>query len=447
MKKNLRLYPIVFAIVAGFCFLFLLGVSQIPQEKIQVHAKESAECFMEHSLFDYAVGNLENFKRDNYADCISTGIAYHLGEGDALSAVLGAFYNRVPEENVNVSFYREMSGDEVETENYSRYWHGSAGVIRLLLMGMNVKTMQLVFLVFGMLLNSSVVFVLMRQKQTALGVSYGLAFCLVNGGFALTCLEYAFVFLLMPLFVLILLFFGMKIGEKKIPVFFMIFGMLTAFFDFLTAETLTFTVPFTVYYIAVWRTFSTKKGCYTERKEKKKGFDKKAWMLFLQNGAAWFMGYAGMFLFKWILSAACFGRNTFEETFHSLAERLYGDVGLTLSAAGEKADLWQRLQGIVVRNLGCLYWGSSEMKVTTLFCITIIVVIVLFGFWYLFWQKRNTGNDNLVFIATAVLPSVRFLVLSNHSYIHYFFTYRAWMVTVMIVLYLIVGAAMLKEQE
>ncbi len=447
MKKTLLLYPIVFAIVAGVCFLFLLGVSQIPQEKIQVHAKESAERFMELSLFDYAVGHLENFKRDNYADCISTGIAYHLGEGDAVSAVLGAFYNRVPGENVNVSFYREMSGNEVETENYSRYWHGSAGVIRFLLTGMNVEAMRLTALALGMFLNAFVIFALVGKKQTALGVSYGLAFCLVNGGFALTCLEYAFVFLLMPLFVLILLFFGTKIGEKKIPVFFMVFGMLTVFFDFLTAETLTFTVPFAVYYIVVWREVTTTKSRHTEGKREKKRFDRKAWMFFIQCGVAWFVGYAGMFLLKWILSAACLGRDTFGETFQSVSERLYGDVGLTLSSTGEKADLWQRLQGIVVRNLGCLYWGSSEMKVTTLLGITVVVAVMLFGFWYLFRQKRNTGKDYWVLIATAVLPCVRFLVLSNHSYIHYFFTYRAWMVTVMIVLYFIVDATMLRKRK
>jgi hypothetical protein len=54
-----------------------------------------------------------------------------------------------------------------------------------------------------------------------------------------------------------------------------------------------------------------------------------------------------------------------------------------------------------------------------------------------------------IFLLLGVLPYLRYLALSNHSYMHYFFTYRAQMVTVLAAFYLTweYGLKNLKKQN
>lgn len=433
MKKTL-LYPLAtFAVTACLCLLFMLVSASIPQEAIEENAKQSAEYFYETPLFQISAGSLQNFKKDNYADCISAGIAYHLNGENPYIAVLRADYNRVDGENVNQSFYRQMQGEEVSVESYSRYWHGSAGLIRILYLFMDIQTIRYVVTAVGIILHMVLVGALVRKKQTALGILYGISFLLVNGVFALECLEYAFVFILVPIASLFLL--HKKIGKDpvKVQLTFLVSGVLTAFFDFLTTETLTFTIPFTIYCILVYNI----KMSENDRR--------KTWFMFLRNGVSWVVGYGGMFLMKWLLVALSLGKDAWKVALSSATERMVGEVSLTLDTAGEKADWMERIQGVVTRNLGCLYWGGSDMQVMTVVVITLVLATVLAVFWYLARKENVRMPGAGVLTVVALIPYIRFLFLSNHSYIHYFFTYRAQMVTVLIILYLIYTTTFLSE--
>lgn len=425
--------------MVGACLLFMIFCAMIPDRFIEENAKESAEYFKEEPLFGISVGELQNFKKDNYADCITAGIAYHLSGENPYVSVISADYNRVKGENVNVSFYRAMQGEEVATESYSRYWHGSAAVVRLLYTVTDAETMRYVIAISGIVLNLWVVVTLVRRKQAVLAGIYSFAFLLVNGLFALECMEYAWIFLLMPIGGLLLLNPRINGKQSKVYFVFMLIGILTAFFDFLTAETLTFTIPFTIYYIVV----------YNKQLEKDTGgkSGRKSWFVFLYSGMCWCIGYAGMFMSKWLLVWITFGKDALRTAVNSAMERVSGEVSLSLNMADEKADLGQRLQGISVRNLGCLYWGSSDMKVNTVLIITICVISILAVFWYLARRENVKERNRGILVAVSLIPVVRFLLLSNHSYVHYFFTYRALMVTVFIVLYLIYETTFLSRIE
>ncbi len=437
MKKILFSHIKIFIITAVACLAFMLLVTLIPQGAIGDNAKQSASYFQETPLFEKTAGSLENFKRDNYADCITTGIAYHLGNGNGYEAVIRADFNHVTGENVNVSFYREMAGEAVETESYSRYWHGTAGVVRLFLTLMDIQTLRYVIAVVGIVLNAALAISLMRKRKTALGVIYIIAFALVNGFFALGCLEYGMIFILLPIASLVLL--QLKTRENA-QLTFLVIGMLTAFFDFLTAETLTFTIPFAIYYIAVCRN-NAEPEKQTHRKQKRS-----AWMLLGKTGVSWCVGYVGMFLLKWILAVLSIGKSSLQTTFESVAERIGGDVNVVTDSA-KVAGLGERIQGILVRNLGCLYWGDNDMKVSTVVLISVIVVIVISVFWYMA-RKPKLHKDGLgVLMVAGLIPYVRFLLLSNHSYIHYFFTYRAQMITVLVILYILYDTTVISERK
>lgn len=439
MKKTLLLYPTIFISTVLICLLFLLTTAMIPQEAVSANALKSAEYFYNEALFENKVGKFENFKIDNYADCISTGIAWHLGEGGNYRAVISADYNSLPDENVNVSFYREMQGEDVETENYSRYWHGSAGVIRLMLLFTDIKIIRYMIAGGGILLNLALVTVLIRKKQVVLGVAYMVAFLLVNGVFALTCIEYAFIFLLVPAATIILIQCKKMQQRQNAQAAFLAIGMLTAYFDFLTTETLTFTVPFAMYYLVV----KESKEQQTERKVQRK----KDWFFLFKSGICWCAGYVGMFLAKWGLSAVTLGKDIFLDSASHAMERVSGDVSITLNMADEKADLGQRLLGIFQRNAGCLYWGTENMTIGRVVLITLIAVVAAGSFWYMTRNGSYTYDKIWILAVVAFIPVIRFLVVSNHTYIHYFFTYRALLVTVMIALYIVYETTVLSGRK
>ena len=70
--------------------------------------------------------------------------------------------------------------------------------------------------------------------------------------------------------------------------------------------------------------------------------------------------------------------------------------------------------------------------------VLVVTAVVAFCIWYLFRTKK-VNDVNRLFGMLAIIPVVRFLVLNNHSYIHFFFTYRALLVTVVVLVYVLGG--------
>ena len=54
---------------------------------------------------------------------------------------------------------------------------------------------------------------------------------------------------------------------------------------------------------------------------------------------------------------------------------------------------------------------------------------------YLFRSKQFDGKLLLLGLLIGAVPYLRYMVLENHAYLHYFFTYRAQLVTVTMLLY------------
>ena len=425
VKRNLNMVwkgVLTFLAIVVVCFGFLFLCACIPQSALRQNVIKSAEYFNEVPLFENTVGTFQNFKKDNYADCISINIAWNFGDGAPFYAVITSDYAYEADKNVNQTFYKSLMEESIGRQSYSRYWHGSAGVLRILLCFMNIESIRYMFMVMGILLHIAVAICLYRKGHGALAAIYVIGFISVNGVFALGCLEYGFVFILMLVMILCLLLLKGKKSNEKAALFFLISGMLTAFFDFLTAETLTFTVPFVIYYIVL----------YGENGKKKSG-----WLFLLQSGICWGLGYAGMFLTKWGMAVAVLGMDAFSEATGMAAERISGAVSLSADMSGEKASFMERLQGIFARNAGCLYWGTDSMSLQNVLLITIVLFLVLGVFWYMGRQEKCRYEKAGILILLAFIPYLRFLVLSNHSFIHYFFTYRAQMITVMVVLFLI----------
>jgi hypothetical protein len=177
-------------------------------------------------------------------------------------------------------------------------------------------------------------------------------------------------------------------SQKKCLLFLFIIGMVTAFFDLLTNPLLTIGVPLIVYLLLLGneeRTF---------------------WELFKSIfvlSMFWFIGFSGAWLMKWILAALFAGPDTF---------------GMAI-----KAVQWRTTTGdytrwdAVVRNFNQIpiKWLCSIlscMLLLTLFC----------------FNKKGV-KFAILFLIIGLFPYVWYFILSSHTHPHFWFTYRAQIIS------------------
>ena len=462
------------------CIGLLLASSLVPQDTLWKETCDSAEYFVGKPLFEYIIKNQEAVKRDNYADCITTGIAYYFGDGRAVAGkernsafirILQAVYPRYDGENVNESLYNGVKGNKEANITYSRYWHGNAAFVRFLLPFLPVFKIRAVLIVLGMLLNLAWMIYLIMRKEYVTAVSYLAGILAGKLFFAYGCMEYAYVGLIMVVLSFTVYVWYEKYrertegihlglsknrapGKKKslFPVegFFLIGGILTCFFDFLTAETLTFTVP--VFVLFTCMLGKKKKGFTVTVSGAEEDIKKHPWKVFIVSGICWLAGYGGMFGLKWLLARLFLGKEEADTALLTMSERMVGAVHETANIASAEVGWFGRMKGVFERNLSCLFSLSNKLSETAVLLIIFGIIIVILVVWF-FLRKKDLKKDNerknpltAILIVTALIPVLRFIVLSNHAYNHAFFTYRALMVTVMIVVYFFIRTTVLRNR-
>ena len=128
----------------------------------------------------------------------------------------------------------------------------------------------------------------------------------------------------------------------------------------------------------------------------------------LVTGLGWLTGYAGMWFGKWVFAAAVLGR-----------QRVVDDVRATIETRIDGDSPWSdhRFGAAIDANLET--WLDRPLAWATLVLAGIVIVLRL--------RRREPAARLTVAIAAApaVVPFVWYEVLSNHSQIHHWFTYRS----------------------
>ncbi len=131
---------------------------------------------------------------------------------------------------------------------------------------------------------------------------------------------------------------------------------------------------------------------------------------------AWFAGYAGMMVMKWILYAFFIDTSIVHEVLKSMAN-------------GSSTEAGSRFYGLVLNlktALGNFWWNITEVSFLA-FCL---LRIVRTRNHHLF---RFSGSEVVCFLFLTVLVLARYLLLSNHVIIHYWTTYRIFMIPILAV--------------
>ena len=416
--KSIIKYLLLFMVTTALMTVALIGVATIPRDHIQKKSEESAEQLIKRDTAYYnLIGGTSGrallrpwdcSKIDQTADSYLLSIAYYLDEDHPLESVLWARYYEgredevAPLKNMNESFYRSVTEKVPTNKQYLRYWHGSLVFVRPLLMIMNLNQMKVFFGTVIVVLLSALLILLIRNKLKTEAISLTVSMVAVSVWFVPVSLEYIWMFILMLVASMMTVMATISGGERKIPFILFLTGMFAAYFDFFTTETITLLIPLLLTIRILYR---------------KERSDKKMWKLAIACVLLWGIGYVACWIAKWGIAAAVFRINTIPYVQNRVLVHLgaYDEHGIMLGVIGA-----------ILRNSSQLFpFGYSVAAAP------VTLILIVFCFFLPVYQGKVKLKDDInwsrigLYSFLGLIVFARLIILWQHSWRHYFFTYRA----------------------
>lgn len=391
MGKHIRNIILILIGMVAAGYLALVCVYALPTGPIQKNVLEAANIMQMDGSHPELVYGHQDTMLDNLTDSIMLLTARYEGTGSVFEEAL--LNNRFTVNGLMDSevLAAEATGEKLDGEesSYGRYWHGYLLYIKPLLMMFNYG--QIRYLISGIqfTLLAAVLYLFVKKNKEKHVIPFMAAYLFLNPAALSLSLQYfpASVLTMLQFVVILLQEDKYRTNPIRWIYHFFIVGCLIAYFDFLTYPMLTLGMPL-IFLLA----------------ENKKSL-KEDIVLFVGSCSAWGIGYVAMWGGKWILGSLLTKENIIADALESVLLRVGAvENGLQVSA----------LQAII-KNIGA-------NKMCLILLVVVFVVILGFGIW-----KKWTialKNVNIGVLLCGILPFMWYIVVSNHSYIHYWFTYR-----------------------
>lgn len=394
--------------------MLLLFVYSIPVDRILVNARASIEIFEKEGATPQTVAGYEATTLDNYTDAWMLRNAFYDGEESVFQKSLNVYYYGYHDgknRNVCESMIDYLNGVEgYHRRSYARYWHGYLILLKPLLCFFDYGDIRGILKLTELSLLIYLCMLLERKKMArvlpALAV---MMFCI--GFYEIgQSMQYSWVFLIAVTASIYIL--------KKYPAMdgkmvFLIIGMCTSFFDFLTYPLFTLGMPLVILLLCM------------AVSEEKKGTVK----VVVLNSVFWGIGYFGFWAEKWILGTLLTEENILVEALGSIIERTGRSV----------VDQPIGYVETVLENIGIL-------------CKWPYVLAVLGGLALIFTGMRKdrlkvSKELTAAYLLVAVFPFIWYAAAMNHSYLHSFMTYRDLGVSIFAGLSMIISMREINRNE
>ncbi len=286
---------------------------------------------------------------------------------------------------------------------YPRYWHGYQVVLRPLSLIFQVQEVRYLSMLFFHILFFWSAWLIAKKTRLLNAILYVISVSSAYVVFLPVCLQYAATCYVLFASLIIML---SRYGEGKPTrwmLFFFVVGMMENFFDFLTYPIVTLGIPLI---LMLWLRVRDEHADF-----------KNNFYYMIRASVSWGMGYALTWIAKWILAAAILGIRYFWRTMAVVQYRLQGSEEDPLDRIG---TIQRNLKAwLNVQDGGIITWSKVA--------ILIFVVALLLAAWRKLKEKREAAAY-LPILFVALYPYIWYLVMSNHSQIHFWYTYRAQIV-------------------
>lgn len=413
--KQATKYVLVFIILVFVLTTILTLVASIPRKYVEKNLKQAAEYFdQNHNEIRMMAKKTQEFGYiHTYGEEMLLNIIYCLDTNNPLSSVLEAkFYQRYENEGSNMKYIKLVQEELEPNAEYMRYWHGSIIMIKPLLMILSLEQICDLNGILLAILTLALLIVLIRKKYYAIAAAFIAGLIFTACWYVPYSFEYVFPFYIMIITSIIAIEIEHKNSEnknQKLTMLFFITGILTCFFDFLTAEIITILIPLLIV-ISMRIKNKTLEGT------------KKDWIFLIKSLAIWFVGYCSMWFAKWLIASLVLKINALDYVINRALIRVNGNV----RNFSNIQKIWLALK----TNFTTLYFINNIKNKTVYLAMAVLIPVIAL---IIVLDKKNKEKMRyfLFMLIIAILPYMRYLVLTSHSLTHIFMTFRCQFATIM----------------
>lgn len=433
MWKMIRTWPIcrmAGLLCASIVFgtIAMIGVYFLPTAPIFHHVERSIEIFeTEGTHYGWADGK-HSSDIDNFTNALMLQNAIFPGSGnpvyDAMLNPRFTYPNAEPAE----ALVKEAHGEsDASLTPYSRYWHGYLVILKPLLCLMDVGYLRMLNLMTQVLLSAWLIRKLGQEFGSGAGTAYLLMYLFLNPVSLAMSFQFSTMFYIMSIMTIcVLRKFDDWVEKRRYMQIFLVAGVLTAFFDFLTYPFVSLGIPLVVFLM-----MRQKRGGLQTMVE---GVE-----LLLSTGVSWGSGYGGMFLGKWLVGWLLTGVNVPAEAMHQAVYRMSSQSGIDGSGTSFHAP--------------AVWFKNFIIPLHEPFGLCLLLAF-LFLAWKIYRHRKEIILAERKVLCkllgiVACYPFFWYAVLTNHSYIHNWFTYRELAITVFAVgmLYFVISSEENRQEE
>lgn len=371
----------------------------IPQEAMYENVKESAIVLHNEGLGAHVWETISETMLDNYTDGLMINVSYTETD-DGIRDILLGTWTEVDGINPMESLYEviALANDDYQIINYGRYWHGYQIILRPLLCFFTYADIRQLNMFIQLALVFALVYILAKSKDKMLIFPFLGMYAFLSPVALFSSFQYSACFYVMM--VALIGLFGLKkyINDMNRIYLFLLVGILTAFFDFLTYPFITLGVPLIAY-------LASDDECLI--------FFKKSIKEISFNTVSWGIGYVGMWASKWVIASVFTNENVISNAVEKIKFR---------SGHFSHRDTW-----------------LSTMKLNLSVCnkIVLLLIFILLAVFFIINRIKNyrsmhmrvcPGTFTILFVSGY--PLIWYYFSMEHSSCHSYFTWRELAISV-----------------
>ena len=383
--------------------LLLVLVFCIPTGKMKENVSISVEDMIrdasqvpDSDLARYVWGN-----RETYTDAIMVQNAIENIPGKSVFEHAMWVYHTDLEEEIWTpeaslkAFCSDEGIGQAYLHEYSRYWHGYLVYLKPLLLVFSWSQIVTLGIIVQVLLMAAVLFFSIRKGNPGVGIAMLLGFLFMKPILVLSSLTMSVCWIITLIFMLVMLLKHAGLEEKKAyPEVFLMAGILTSYFDFLTYPVVTLGFPLCAYFLM------EKEGNIKRNLQKVIGYS-----------VCWGTGYAGMWALKWIIADITLHTGTIKDALWSI-------IGRTEAIGGRP-----RMNGgwyVIGLNLQEYGWVFYPIAAAVLAAAALAVILIAARRM----QAKQVAAQLAAFGLIFCIPFAWIIVVQHHSALHARFTFR-----------------------
>ena len=364
----------------------------LDDKRIISHVSESAETIEREGMYPKIMISSEKSWLDNFTDSWMLTIAMGVEGNTPLQQAAGCYYiNAKTAENRVDNLLKIVKGEkEVEVKEYARYWHGYQVFLRPLLQVFNYEEIRYINM-FGIMGLFVMAACLLKEKiGTGSAVAFVISMLMSMIIIVPMSMQFSSIYYVTMISIVLLTMFSKKIMKKDLMyAYFFLVGAFTSFFDLLTAPIMTLGFSLVVY-------------TYLELKDNGIG---KNTVEIISKSFSWSMGYLMTWSGKWVIAQFITKKEIIKDALAQILSRTSSRINEVEISKVEA----------ITKNLAKYINGVNIKLILALIVITLILFIIM--------KKKNSINM-LPTVLVAFYPIVCYLVMTNHSFLHFWFTYR-----------------------